>query len=275
MTSRTLRATLVVSLSAALACPLAACVVGDVNGGGGPNGGADAGAAGGDGSPSGGADGGEALARFSFFVTSLDAMRQLSGSQDGFGGDLGGLTGADAICQQAAGAVGFGAKTWRAFLSVTDGGNGTPVNAIDRIGQGPWYDRNERLIANDIAGLLNERPAGDPQAVVDLPDEHGQSLEAMGDTHDILTGSNELGQLESTDPVSTCYDWTSAVGPGTENSVRAGHSWPANSGQHWIRAHQVRGCAPGVNLVQDGPGVGDTVGAGGGWGGIYCFALTP
>ncbi len=31
--------------------------------------------------------------RFSFFVTSLEAMRELSGSQDGFGGDLGGLAG--------------------------------------------------------------------------------------------------------------------------------------------------------------------------------------
>ncbi len=202
-------------------------------------------------------------------------MRELSGSQDGFGGDLGGLAGADSICQQAATAVGFGAKTWRAFLSVTDGGDGSPVHAIDRVGEGPWYDRNGRLIANNRAGLLNERPAGDPQAVEDLPDEFGQSLKAMGDTHDVLTGSNAQGMLENTNPVSTCQNWTSAVGPGSASAVRCGHSWPAGSGANWIRAHQVRGCAPGVNLEQTGPGEGDTVGAGGGWGGIYCFALTP
>jgi len=47
------------------------------------------------------------------------------------------------------------------------------------------------------------------------------------------------------------------------------------SGQSWITAHRVRGCAPGVNLVQDGPGSGDCVGCGGGYGAIYCFALTP
>ena len=105
--------------------------------------------------------------------------------------------------------------------------------------------------------------------------EFGQSLKAMGDTHDVLTGSNAEGRLDDTDPVSTRQNWTSAVGPGTGSSVRCGHSWPAGSGMNWIRAHQVRGCAPGVNLVQDGPGTGDTVGAGGGWGGIYCFALTP
>ena len=57
--------------------------------------------------------------------------------------------------------------------------------------------------------------------------------------------------------------------------MRLGHSWPAQSGQHWIRAHTARGCSPGVNLVQNGPGTGTSVGAGGGWGGIYCFALEP
>lgn len=36
------------------------------------------------------------------------------------------------------------------------------------------------------------------------------------------------------------------------------------------------GCAPGVNLVQNGgPGKDGTVGSGGGYGGWYCFALTP
>jgi hypothetical protein len=217
----------------------------------------------------------EPLPLFSFFVTSLDTMRAQSGSQDGFGGDLGGLAGADVICQTAAANVGFGAKTWRAFLSVQDDGNGNQVDAIDRIGQGPWYDRNGRLIANDLAGLQSTRPAGDPQTVNDLPDEFGVPLHMYGDTHDVLTGSNTEGRLESLDPVTTCYNWTSAVGPGTENEVRCGHSWPAMSGQHWITAHRVRGCAPGVNLIQNGPGEGDCVGCGGGWGGIYCFALEP
>jgi len=210
---------------------------------------------------------------FSFFVTSLDTMRSQSGSQDGFGGDLGGLAGADAICQTAAAEVGFGDKTWRAFLSTYN--DGSPVHAIDRIGTGPWYDRNGRLIAADRAGLTaGNRPAGDAQTVNDLPDENGTPLTTLGDSHDVLTGSNTAGRLDSNSAASTCQDWTSAVG-GTAGVVRCGHSWPAASGQHWIRAHTVRGCAPGVNLEQNGPGEGDTVGAGGGWGGIYCFALEP
>jgi len=225
----------------------------------------------------GNADGvdGTGLARFSFFVTSMDTMIAQSGSADGFGGDLGGLAGADAICQTAAAAVGFGAKTWRAFLSATDDGNGNPVNAIDRIGAGPWYDRNGRLIATDLAGLRHTRPAGDAQVINDLPDENGVPTTTLGDTHDILTGSNDSGELETNDLDATCNDWTSASAVGFDETVACGHSWPAPSGQHWIASHHLRGCAPGINLVQNGPGSGHCVGCGGGWGGFYCFALEP
>ncbi|MGD8858853.1 MAG: hypothetical protein PVI30_02510 [Myxococcales bacterium] len=232
------------------------------------------------------------LEPFSFFVTSLEIMRELSGSQDGFGGDFGGLEGADSICQQAAAAVGFGAKTWRAFLSATDDGNGNPVHAIERIGEGPWYDRNGRLVAENIDGLLqvqDGRPQGDPQTVADLPNEFGEGLKQFGDTHDVLTGTNEMGQLDSTNPVDTCNDWTSTTampeggfgaggfggGGGGGGGLRVGHAWPAQSGNHWITAHTEGSCAPGVNLIQNGPGDGSSVGAGGGWGAIYCFALQP
>ena len=215
------------------------------------------------------------LAPFSFFVTSLLAMRELSGSEDGFGGDLGGLDGADAICQQIAAGQGFGGKSWRAFLSVTSGTDGAPVHAIDRIGDGPWYDRNGRLVAEDIAGLTGTRPAGDPQIANDLPDEYGIGLLAQfGDAHDVMTGSDELGRLSSMEPRSTCHDWTSAGGTDTENIVRVGHTWPRMPDQSWIDAHQMPGCEPGVVLeIMTPPG--PCVGCQGGWGGIYCFALTP
>jgi len=221
---------------------------------------------------------------FSFFITSLEAMRALSGSQDGFGGDLGGLDGADAICQEVAAGVGFGHKTWKAFLSVTSGPEGTPVHAIDRVGEGPWYDRHGRLVAQNIQGLLSVRPVGDPAIINDLPDEYGRPLAQFGDNHDVLTGSNEQGRLAESDPARTCQDWTSTETSGTSfpgpgggsRGPMCGHSWPAHSGQHWIAAHPVPGCAAGVNLTQDGGGQGtDIVGGAGGYGGIYCFALTP
>ena len=71
-------------------------------------------------------------------------------------------------------------------------------------------------------------------------------------------------------------DWTSAVGPGSEKRTIAGHSWPSSKSPGWIQAHTVPGCAAGVELRQTGSGRGtDHVGGAGGYGGIYCFALTP
>lgn len=232
---------------------------------------AGAGAAGEAAAGSGGSEG-----NFSFFVTSLAAMRRLSDSEDGFGGDLGGLSGADEICQMIAAGEGAGNKTWRAFLSATTGGeNGGPVHAIDRIGEGPWYDRRGRLVAMNKAGLLMDRPDGDNTVAGNLPDEKGEPLMQNGaDDHDVLTGSNRMGRLNAMDSGSTCNDWTSAIG--STGRPMCGHAWPARSGMNWMQAHNCPGCAPGVNLVQTGGGMGsNTVGGGGGYGAIYCFALQP
>ena len=63
----------------------------------------------------------------SFFVASAGS---------GKGADLGGLAGADRICQTLATAAGS-TKTWHAYLSAA-AANGQPaVNARDRIGTGP------------------------------------------------------------------------------------------------------------------------------------------
>src|SRR5215831_20187858 len=83
-------------------------------------------------------------AKMTFFVTSVGM---------GKGGDLGGLAGADAHCQQLAAAVGAGGKTWHAYLS-TQARPGKPaVNARDRIGTGPWYNFKGEMIAQDLAHL--------------------------------------------------------------------------------------------------------------------------
>jgi hypothetical protein len=242
--------------------------------------------------------------KFSFFVTSLAGMQMLSKSDKGFGGDLRygqatGLAGADKICTDLAekSMPGAGAKGWRAFLSTAAGGaNGGPVHARDRIGNGPWYDRNGRLIAMTLEDLIQQRPRGaDPLIIDDLPNENGipnqdDADPSANDNHDTVTGSNAMGMHDST---PTCSDWTSTETPGAagmggsggtggsgptgsrSNGPRIGHSWPARSGMHWIAAHQAPGCAPSVSLVQMGGGSGVGIGNGGGYGGIYCFALMP
>jgi hypothetical protein len=254
---------------------------GNTNGAGGSKAGGS-GTSGTAGNASGGSGGGgTATEKFSFFVTSREGLVRLSGSPDGFGGDLRygeptGLEGADKICRELAEASMPGAeqKVWRAFLSTTT------VDAVERIGEGPWYDRLGRLIANNKEDLLQERPRGAAATIVaDLPNEDGtpnHSADEPGcagndcpDNHDTLTGSNADGTW---DGKSTCDDWTNTMATGTP---RIGHSWPAGSGMGWIQAHSAGGCQAGINLVQGGGGSRETVGALGGYGGFYCLALTP
>jgi hypothetical protein len=224
--------------------------------------------------------------KFSFFVTSLVAMRRLAKSQDGFGGDLrygtaDGLSGADKICTEIAESVrpGAGAKGWRAFLSASTGPGGMPVHAIDRIGQGPWYDFMGRIVAMNKAALLNARPMGaNPAIINDLPNEHGipnrrpdLSMPAV-DNHHVLTGSDTMGRFFSAN--ANCKDWTALTGAGRP---RVGLSWPAGGRQHWISQQDEAGCGAGINIRQTGgPDLSNpVVGSGGGYGGIYCFALVP
>jgi hypothetical protein len=233
-----------------------------------------------------------AAPKFSFFLTSVSAMKELSNNPMGFGGDLRfgkktGLEGADEICRRIAEKAlpGAGQKTWRAFLSTTKGGpDGGPVHAKDRVGEGPWYDRLERVIALTKTDLLQERPRGaDPAIINDLPNESGVPNHTDGapgctgnacpDNHQTLTGTNDKGLLYSTDTASTCNDWTSAEPAG---KPWCGHSWPRQgSGLNWMSAAADGGCAPCVSIMEMGGVKGQCVGSAGGYGGFYCFALTP
>jgi hypothetical protein len=250
------------------------------------------------------------LPDFSFFVTSYAALQELSGSPDGFGGNLSfgesgpgaGLRGADKICATIAekSMPGAAVKGWRAFLSAVAGEDGEQVDAIDRIGDGPWYDRLGRVLAPTKADLMSDRPQnGDAAIRDDFPNEDGvpnhrpDPTQPSVDNHDTLTGSNALGRLYSR--TATCKDWTGAAGDrATEGRPRVGHSWPRSGPggggrpggpggsedgnmANWMSSLDESGCAPGVNLRETGPPSDRavTVGSGGGYGGFYCFALTP
>lgn len=229
------------------------------------------------------------LAKFSFFATSLAGLTRLAKSEDGFGGDLrygeaDGLTGADKICGELAeGSMpGAAAKGWRAFLSVSAGPDGKQVNAIDRVGEGPWYDRLGRVLAMDKASLLNARPKGADAAIVnDLPNEDGvpnmqpdPSMEPVNNHH-FLTGSDASGKLYMNSVMSTCNNWTSKEK--NMGRPRIGFSYPAGNRQHWISGQDEGGCGAGKVLVDKGGSTPENpiVGSGGGYGGFYCFALVP
>lgn len=188
----------------------------------------------------------------SFFVTSATSTT----------GNLGGLAAADATCQRLATAVGQGARTWRAYLSVErDAANGNqPANARDRIGSGPWHNAAGTLVANSLTEL--HARSGDAALFVD---ERGQRINGQWTgsptpiQHDIMTGSNPDGTLLRG---FTCADWTS----GSASDVgQVGHSDGMGPNQStagalasWNSAHSNQNCA-------------DTAPRGGG-GRFYCFA---
>jgi len=185
----------------------------------------------------------------SFFITSV-------GSGDG--ANLGGLAGADRHCHTLAAAVGAGDRTWRAYLSTI--GEGTTVNARDRIGAGPWYNAKGVMVAENVTQLHSENNHLSKENSLN---EKGEMVNGRGDQpnmHDILTGSNLDGTAFSGEGYTNCDNWTS----NGEGSSRLGHHDRTGGGEtppSWNSAHNSRGCSQ-ENLRGTG-----------GNGLFYCFAI--
>jgi hypothetical protein len=192
----------------------------------------------------------------SFFVTS-------AGAADG-SGNLGGLAGADAICQQRAVAVGAGNRTWRAYLSTSATTTQAAVHARDRIGAGPWYNAKGGRVAQSLADLhgdtLDLARLGSNLSRTTVFNEKGETLKGAGDTpneHDMLTGTQSDGRAYTDGADHTCGNWTSNA----TGAAQLGHFDRTGGGNtSWNSAHASRGCS-GPNLVQTG-----------GAGKFYCFA---
>ncbi len=139
----------------------------------------------------------------SFFITSVSP---------GNGGNLGGLAGADAHCQNLAAAAGAGSRSWRAYLSTSyiPPNATSAVHARDRIGKGPWFNAKGVLIASDLAQLHGANNLSKLTALT----EKGGVVNGRGDTpnmHDILTGSRPDGTAYPAfpgQPNLTCGEWT-------------------------------------------------------------------
>jgi hypothetical protein len=193
--------------------------------------------------------------QMSFFVTS---------DGGGKGADLGGLAGADALCQRLAGASGqpgAGTKTWHAYLSTQGPG---AVNARDRIGNGLWYNAKGQQIAASLAELhgdtLESGRLGNRINKVSALDEKGNMHKGIGDTpneHDVLTGSQPDGRAFTDNADHTCNNWTSS----STGTAMLGHlDRLGGPNASWNSVHPSQGCSQ-QNLI-----------ATGGAGFLYCFA---
>ena len=192
----------------------------------------------------------------SFFITSAGS---------GKGADLGGLAGADRVCQTLATSAGSTGKTWHAYLSAGAASGQPAVNARDRIGAGPWYNAKGARIAQNVADLhgdtLEAARRGSNLTKQSALTEKGDMINGVGDTpnrHDMLTGSQLDGTAFTDGADHTCGNWTSGGG----GTAQLGHSDRTGGGNtSWNSAHPSRGCSQ-ENLVSTG-----------GAGLFYCFAI--
>jgi hypothetical protein len=193
--------------------------------------------------------------QMTFFVTSAGP---------GKGADLGGLTGADRICQRLAQASGAGNHTWHAYLS-TQAADGQPaVNARDRIGRGPWQNAKGVVIAKDVDELHGNNNLTKQSALT----EKGDVVNGRGDTpnkHDALTGTQPDGKAFPAGDDKTCNNWTS----GTQGSAMVGHIdrqglRDDDASKSWNSSHLSRGPDGGCSQTD--------LRSTGGDGLFYCFA---
>ena len=185
-----------------------------------------------------------------FFITSAGS---------GNGANLGGIAGADRLCQSRAESVGAGGRTWHAYLSTS----GQPAaNARDRIGRGPWQNAKGVVIAKSVDDLHSASNNLTKQTALT---EKGEVNPGRGDPvnqHDILTGSSPDGRAMPAGDDTTCANWTSS----SSGSAILGHAdrqglRDDEASRSWNSSHPSKGCSQ------------EDLKSTGGAGQLYCFAV--
>jgi hypothetical protein len=187
-----------------------------------------------------------------FFVTSTPI---------GKGGDLGGLEGADAHCQQLASTVGAGNKAWHAYLSGPETPQAKGISARDRIGPGPWQNAKGVVIAQNVDDLhsANNKLSRDTALT-----ERGTVVAGVGfnpNWHDALTGSDRDGRAFPGNINMTCNGWRSSeFGKAMLGHIDRTGLADNDYARSWNSSHQSRGCSQADLIATGGNGL------------FYCFA---
>jgi hypothetical protein len=189
-----------------------------------------------------------------FFVTSAGP---------GKGADLGGLEGADSLCQKLAQGAGAGSKTWHAYLSSNTNlaAPDKTVNARDRIGKGPWQNFKGVVIATSVEDLHSDKNKISAETGLT---ERGTRLPTFGyspNYHDMMTGSQPDGKAFPGNMNLSCNNYTSSEFGKVEvgHVDRTGLTDTAQA-HSWNSSHQSRDCSQ-AGLISTG---GNAL--------FYCFA---
>jgi hypothetical protein len=183
----------------------------------------------------------------------------VSSTGSGMGGNLGGLAGADKLCQGLAAKAGAGNRKWQAYLSTSM----PDVNARDRIGKGPWQNAKGVVIAKDVDDLIKNANINKETGL----SEKGEMTKGRGDTpneHDILTGSQMDGTAyPAGDKDQTCGNWTKSddnqTGARVAHFDRIGIADTPEQ-KSWSSSHTTPGCSMASLRKVGGAGL------------LYCFA---
>src|SRR5216684_1179766 len=183
----------------------------------------------------------------------------------GKGADLGGLEGADRLCQTLAQGAGAGSKTWHAYLSTQAVGGAQAVNARDRIGAGPWQNFKGEVVAQNVDDLHGDSNKLGMQASLT---ERGTMVAGVGYTpnyHDALTGTQTDGRAFPAGEDRTCRNWSSS----TQGTAMLGHIDRKGlrddaASKSWNASHPSRGAEGGCSQAD--------LRSTGGAGLFYCFA---
>ena len=188
----------------------------------------------------------------SFFVTSAPI---------GKGGDLGGLEGADAHCQQLAATAGAGGKTWHAYLS-------WPRDPDRQGRQRPRSHRQGSVAELEGRGHRAERRRSSQRQQQAHREtaltERGSRVSGVGYTpnwHDALTGSDREGRAFPGNINMTCNNWTSSeFGKAMLGHIDRTGLAVNDYARSWNSSHQSRGCSQADLIATGGNGL------------LYCFA---
>lgn len=140
-------------------------------------------------------------------------------TRDRFNGNLGGLTGGDTKCADAATAAGV-TGTWKAWLS------SSTVNAIDRlVDVGPWVDMQGTTAFASKSAITTSGPS-----TALWYDERGMFLSS----ENIWTATNSQGTYQwGVIMAPPCDEWTSTsmqAGARVGQVGRTGDAWTSHSG---------------------------------------------
>lgn len=123
------------------------------------------------------------------------------------GGSLGGPTGADKLCTDAATNAGLGTSVWRAWLSTTT------ENAVKRIDpHGPWTLLNG---GGDVANNAAELASGALRKAINITETGAVTPDNQAA---VWTGTGANGAATSSSTADLCSNWTLAYFTGVVGS---------------------------------------------------------